>query len=1042
MLNDSHSVATTLSRQNNSLVPSHASCCINIDNACLAGQNADLLEPTTTFCNQGLAVNIVANPMVVTTAFQQCSNSLPSPKAVWEMDDNSHAAEDVNRQQEVQEPQQTVGESHVLQEAVRMAALEVEQWSVEVEKIVLSVEDILMSAEEAARTAEQTHILAEQELHTFTEYRSFAENAYDAVRDALHCVLKEAKMCEEDFKSLQLQIQTADDALMAEHASIEEELALLTEPMLLDSSDAALSAWATECAFAAQKRAKQMERRLTAAARREESARELIHLVRDRPYARETLIKAAYVTERASSAADKKESFSSKGNVENLAKLARSSQNVGESTIGVSDKDVQASHRSATSALCAADAQVELRFALGRADVVAETFREATEARFLNGDEALKSLLHHTQRRFDATRRLSEGTEKVFMLNEHTQQLTKKIIASCDNASAAKNNGDAFVTRCAKVATEATALATRVRQAEANMIASAEAALIRTQKLVIASRQAIESARAAAVEAEEARLVAEIAAQHSLSLDHRFQDQCHSPFKITHISNCAEELRADKHSISSPVPCMPYLPPPVYSCEELQSNVAMGKGALERVQTLRNTVREAIASAEDCAEFAERLTYCLQQSVQVAELAGESAREAASAVDRELSSAKERFNRVKRTSTKAFDALHATSAEANACEETQRALIKRINIADHVLDDERASVEEELHLLAERFAARMTGSPCSSLQSMYNAQRTHLLSRVPAAVFRREQQALEHAALARATNTAENAQKHSEQVALLASEAVCLQSNVSNPDHVTRVTLCLTQSTEQVSAAASHAIESNHEVRVALEETRKACDVALRAAIDLRLWKAECEKLDVDCAQGELKQLNNMPWFTQRCSEAARHVQEMVNHIMMLQEMTQNATAQATEQSQQIQSIRSETELSVSRMLDASREATELAVRVHQIQLETSALAESTLVRVGSDALDVRKALRKTDPIVSVAKRKPCSSALLSKTEQLPPPQQQHVLWKESLGSLFSAKEREMCLEDQQLATLHRVKALIHSISTVDTDEEEESKSP
>ena len=39
-----------------------------------------------------------------------------------------------------------------------------------------------------------------------------------------------------------------------------------------------------------------------------------------------------------------------------------------------------------------------------------------------------------------------------------------------------------------------------------------------------------------AVEAKEARLVAEIAAQHSLSLDHRFQDQCHSPFKITQIS--------------------------------------------------------------------------------------------------------------------------------------------------------------------------------------------------------------------------------------------------------------------------------------------------------------------------------------------------------------------------------------------------------------------------------------------------------------------------------------------------------------------------
>ena len=129
----------------------------------------------------------------------------------------------------------------VLLEVARLAEEEVEQWSVEVEKIVLSVEDILMSAEEAARTAEQTHILAEQDLHTFTEYRSFAEDAYKTVRDALHCVLKEAKMCEEDFRSLQLQIQTADDALMAEHASIEEELSQLSVPILHNDSEDALS---------------------------------------------------------------------------------------------------------------------------------------------------------------------------------------------------------------------------------------------------------------------------------------------------------------------------------------------------------------------------------------------------------------------------------------------------------------------------------------------------------------------------------------------------------------------------------------------------------------------------------------------------------------------------------------------------------------------------------------------------------------------------------------------------------------------------------
>ena len=1005
MLNNSQNVATTLSSQDNPLVPSHASCCINIDSACLAGQHADLLEPTTTYCYQVLAVNIVANPMVVTTAFQQCSNSLPSPKAVWEMDDNSHAAEDVNRQQEVQEPQQTVGESHVLQEAVRMAALEVEQWSVEVEKIVLSVEDILMSAEEAAHTAEQAHFLVEQELHTFTEYQSFAHDAHAAVRDALHAILRDAKTCEEDFRSLQLQIQTADDALMAEHASIEEELALLTESMLLESGDAALSAWATKCAFAAQKRAKQMERRLTAAARREERARELIRLVCDRPNARETLIKAAYVTKRASAAADKKESFSSEGNVEKQAELAH-----------------EASHRSAMAARCALDAQVELRFALRRADVVAETFREATEACFLNGDEALKSLLHHTQRRFDATRRLSECVEKVFMLNEQTQQLTKKITTACKTASAAKNSGDAFVTRCAKAAAEATALAKNAHQTEANMIASAEAALVRTQEFVKTSRQALESARAAAVEAE-------IAAQHSVSL------------KNAHHPDCAEVQRSEIFPFSAPVPCMPYVSPAVCSLEELQSNIAMGQVALERVQTLRNTVREATASAKEWAEYAERLTYCLKQSVQVAELAGESAREAASAVNREILSAKERFDRVKRTSTKTFDAVHALSADANACEETQRALIKRINIADHVLDDERASVEEELHLLNERFAARAVGSPCSELQNMYNAQRSHLLSRVPAAVFRREQQALEHAALARATNTTENAQKRADQAAFLASEAVCLQSNALISDHVARATLCLTQPTERVSAAAAHAIASNHEVRVALEELRKACKVALQAAIDLRLWKAECDKLGIDCSRGELQELNNMPWFTQRCSEAARQVQQMVNHIMMLQEMTQNAAAHAIEQIQQIQSIRSETELTVGRVLDASREASELAVRAHQIQLETSALAEATLVRVGSEALDVRKALRKIDPIESVAKRKPCASALLSETEQLPPPQQ-HVLWTESPGSLPSAKESVLCLEGQQFATLRRVKALIHSIRTVDTDEEEEEKSP
>eukprot|EP01032_Pedospumella_encystans_P017653 gene17653-20108_t len=220
--------------------------------------------------------------------------------------------------------------------------------------------------------------------------------------------------------------------------------------------------------------------------------------------------------------------------------------------------------------------------------------------------------------------------------------------------------------------------------------------------------------------------------------------------------------------------------------------------------------------------------------------------------------------------------------------------------------------------------------------------------------------------MVRASAKAENVSKHADQAASFAAKAVVLQPNVNNSDQCNRVLRSSAQAAGQVSIAAQEAAQCNHEVHVALEETRKASDAALQAAMDLRLWKAECERLGIDCSRGELQELNNMPWFTQRCSKAARQVQEMTNHIMMLQEMTQNAVTQATEQSRQIQSIRSETELTVSRVLDASREASEIATRVAQIELETIALVEAALVRARNEADSVRSGLE----------RKPSASAL------------------------------------------------------------------
>ena len=589
--------------------------------------------------------------------------------------------------------------------------------------------------------------------------------------------------------------------------------------------------------------------------------------------------------------------------------------------------------------------------------------------------DALKFLSRHTLRRVNATRRVSSSVEEVIDLEEHVKQLAQKVTTACDRACTVKKEGDAFVMRCVISSAKASALASDARQTEAKMIAIAKAALMRAQEYVKNSRQSLEMSRTAAAEAENARRAAQTASEsrhsnpsqhHDIGLHNQqavlrrsSSDSRRSSLESTRVPglNIGQQYESPQISprlsnLSSPSHSARvsdvYASTPLSSRKGSENRMSTPHAALERVETLRCIVRDAAVRAEERTLSAEGVALSMQHTVQKAEFAADAAREATQIVQKECTSAKNSLAQAEQWNASAFDSFYAVSVELNACEETKRALVKRINIADGVLQDERASVDEEIYLLEKTSTARGVGM-----------QRTQLMSQLQTAVFCREQQALEHIAMVRASANTENARKHADRAACFAAKAVVLQPNVNNPDKLNHVLGSSAQAAAQASVAAQEGVQSHHKVSVALEETRKASDAALQAVMDLRLWKAECERLGIDCSRGELQELNNMLWFTQRCSEAARQVQEMVNHIMMLQEMTQNAAAQATEQIQQIQNIRSETELTVSRVLDASHEASEVATRVAQLEQEALAIAEAALVRARNEANAVRSDLER-----------------------------------------------------------------------------------
>eukprot|EP01032_Pedospumella_encystans_P017654 gene17654-20109_t len=625
----------------------------------------------------------------------------------------------------------------VLLEVARLAEEEVEQWTVAVEKIVLYVEDVLKSAEEAAHTTEQAHIFAVQDLHTFTEYRSFAEDAYDAVRDALHCASKEAKLCEEDFKSLQLQIQTADDALMAEHASIEEELSQLSVPILHNDSEDALSVWTMERACVLQKIADKMERMLAVECRREEIAREHVKYVRDRSHAAVALKKAASASEHSAAAGHKKNSFSSAESVANRSQAA---------------PDAMAHASTATRRVT--EAQAQLRDALESADMAVETFKEASASleAGMNGCDAAdevgrdfnrdaqKFLSRHTQRRLDATRRVSSSVKKVIAFEEHVKRLAQNVTAACDKACTVKKEGDAFVMRCVISSAKTSALATDARQTEAKMVASAKAALMRAQEYVKDSRQSLEKSRTAAAEAENALWAAQTASEsrHSNSSQHddvglhnqqavlcrsssdsrrssfestrvpglNIGQQYESPQVSPRLSNVSSPPHSARmSSISSPPQSARlsdvYASPPLSSRKGSENRMTTPHVALERVESLRCTVRDTAARAEEWTLSAERVALSMQHTVHSAEFAADAAREATQIVQKEFTSAKKSLAQAEQWNASAFDSFYTASVEMNACEAAKGALIKRINIADGVLQDERASVDEEIYLQRE-----------------------------------------------------------------------------------------------------------------------------------------------------------------------------------------------------------------------------------------------------------------------------------------------------------------------------------------------------
>mmetsp|Transcript_44386 Transcript_44386/g.77450 ORF Transcript_44386/g.77450 Transcript_44386/m.77450 type:complete len:1832 (-) Transcript_44386:66-5561(-) len=979
--------------------------------------------------------------------------------------ENSHAA-GLGAQQE---------EIDVLLEVARLAEEEAQQWLVATEVLVRSAEDMLVSAEEAAHMVDEADALAQQELVTFTEYRTSVGNSFAAVNDALHATSKEARLCEEDFQTIKLQIQTADDALMAEHTSIEEELSLLSKPVLLDDSDAARRVWNRENASMLQKIADKMDSMLVAECKREEIAREHVKYVHDRLCATAAGAQATLANDQALAASHMKNSLT-----------------VSESTGKLGQMVDEAFEKVHAVAVRISVVQAELRDALANADLALETFKEAATSleagmngcdaadgigRDFNRD-ALKFLTQHTQRRLNVAQRMEETVEKVHALEKHAHQLSQKVATACDEALAAKKEGDALAMRCVMSSAKASALASDARNTKEKMVANAKTALLRAQNYVKTSREMCEKSRASAVDAEGARLAAESAFEGSHSPSRRrdhvsprkgefdlhrstsdsrlssYDDSCvHTPTMNLKRENAQVSPRsmpitsppqsartpnfsspprsAHRRTVSSPPhsshltsaassPRFSGFPSdnsPLHSSRlsdvseapspllrnSADNRTKMAPPELERVDALRRTIRDAATRAEEWTMAAERIAHGLHQTVHSAHIAADSAHEAAGFVSRKFDTAKKHLLQVEELNTSAFDGFYAASVEMNACEETKRAFIKRINIADGVLEDKRASIEEEIYLLE-------TTSPVRDVAT----RRAKLMSQVHSAMIRREKQAVEHVDAARSSTSAGNAQNHADRAAFCASEVVRLQPHENNVEQFTRARLSSTNAAEQVSAASQEAVQRNQEVRVALEETRKACDFARHVAADLQFWEAECDKLGINYSRGEMQELKSMPWFAQRSSQAARQVEEMAHRLLMMRAQTQDTSAQVVEHVQQIHSIRSETELAVSRVFDAAREASEVAQRARQVESQMVADADAALVRARNETAAIRETVQESDHSPSGMQRELSSSTLSSSMESWHRSQSAHPQTRTNLEvttvkhHLFNAEEEEL----------------------------------
>jgi len=911
-------------------------------------------------------------------ALSRCQKGASASSEAWEesriaaaeAEKTSLAHEEAERQREAQEAteradmaaralfkKQQAALAHMREQTdlARTAEAAAEKWTTAVEAIVLSLDKALESAEEANASASEAAGTAQVEALSFEEYRARTEDTHMVVRNALYATSVETNMSEENCKASQLHIQTSDDVLVAEHASIEEELGLLGEPTLHGQDEESMSLWTTQRATIAHKIATLMAKMLSAAQRREEQAREHVSHVRGRTHASVAKDKAAYATEAAAAATHKKHTARS---VETVTKVTHMAN--------------LAADKSSASTRRAADAKVELRVAMERSTKAAEMYMlaassakaaikacEDTGASSPRYDRnAVEVVAKHTQRRTDAVRRVNEQADQIFALSKRTQHSTQKATGLCTNALAAKAEGDANVTRSVEGSKEANTVATRARHAEAEMIAAAEAALVRSHEYVRTSRQAVEEARTAASEAETARVAAEAAAVARRNADPRVNSRYE-------LRNTGSQYRFEPHSpetqYSGTSVNTRQTAQPLYTRKESRNTMTMRQAAQERVENLRMIMRDATASAEEWTFTAERVAYSLDQAVLSAEEATDSVRESAGMVDTELAAMKKFLARAEKISATAYDALYATSVETNACEEGKRASTKRINIADGVLQDERASVEEELRLLDETM---LGSSSLDTLGESRNVRTAHdmskLVSRMFAAAVRREKQAMEHVSLARHHSKAEHAHEKAAIASAAASEATRLQQKVSGTERLNRATKACTTAAERANKAAEQAAEAKVEVRVAVEAATKAAEAAMQASRDLLTWKAECEMLGVDFYRGEHNNPDEATWYTKRCNEAVRRVNESADHVTMLRGVTQDSAHQAVAQSRQANSARSEAELTVSRVLDASREASEIAFRARQIESETIAAAEAALVRARKEAKPAREAVIET----------------------------------------------------------------------------------